>query len=634
MYQEHYFYLAFDTDDCAGFVTRNFTFIEFVGVIEPDWNCTLKDGTGYKTFPAPLKDGACTDLKQQCSNFTAIKDSVDFHSIVGAFKMVCEDDNKVEYIQLIQSLAMLIGAVIGGHVGDHLGRNTIFFLCQLCIIITSIMTTASQTWVHYAICQGITGFLYGGIEVMVMTTMMEMTNNKYRLIPNASFQWPLAYLIIALIAYLTKGWQLYFIFLNAVGSFFSIGFIMFLESPRWLIATGQFEEAAEVLNDIAHCRWNDAAVHFTENDLKNLPSEPNQKYRLYNFFHLFSKRKLVQQTLLQMFSMFTYSIISANYNYSVSSWESNIIPFVAINGGLRFIIPIVIIYFDFKIPSLGRKVQFVASLICEGFCYGGVIILMLCGYKHSYSWVNVLITIATMINDSAFWMNIVQITTQRYPTVIRCTAFGFIQCFKHLGYMVGVYIMKPILKSEDPIYAFVIPEVLIVVTIVLGIVLQPEVKGKSLKDTMDEVNKGRIVTRLPTGLLQLVSQFRTDQGAHKSELEEAFKTQMSKAKRSETVLSVASVPTPPHTKPKSSNKDSSKSSTDVLPDTNQRKPKSSSKDSSNIHQRKTPNSSKSSSKASSNVASQVNHGYDSESSLSELDLPTTKKSSSTSTIRF
>lgn len=482
------------------------------------------------TFKAPVKGKSCDILKEKCESFSAIKGSKEFHSIVGAFKMICDDENKPGYIQIIQSAAMLLGAVIGGHIGDHIGRNTFFFLGQLLTIVSSTMTTAAQNWWSYSITQGITGFIYGAIEVMVLTTMMELTNNKYRLIPNSSYQWPLAYLSISLISYLTKDWQLYFIFLNAVGSLISIGFIMFLESPRWLIATRQFEEAADVLNDIAHCRWNDAAIHFTENDFKNLPSEPKEKYRFYNFFHLFSKFKLTQQTILQMLSMFTYSIISINFNYSITTWEQNVIPFVAINGGLRFIIPILIIFFDFKIPSLGRKIQFVASLVLEGLCFGTVIILMLCGYKHTFVWINVLVTIATLINDSAFWINIVQISTQRYPTVIRCTAFGFIQAFKHAGYIVGIIIIKPLIEGNHPIYVFVIPEILIIITIIGGIILQPEVKGKSLKDTMDEVNKGRQVTRLPTGLLQLVSQFRVDQMSHRLELEESFRNKLLNAK--------------------------------------------------------------------------------------------------------
>lgn len=80
---------------------------------------------------------------------------------------------------------------------------------------------------------------------------------RYRLIANASFQKPLAYLVIALIAYLTKDWQHYFIFLNLVTSPTAIAFMLFLESPRWLVASGRLEEACEVwIQDLVNTTTN------------------------------------------------------------------------------------------------------------------------------------------------------------------------------------------------------------------------------------------------------------------------------------------------------------------------------------------------------------------------------------------
>ncbi|VDM73721.1 unnamed protein product [Strongylus vulgaris] len=81
--------------------------------------------------------------------------------------------------------------------------------------------------------------------------MMEYTNNKYRVVMANAFQWPFAYMTIALIAYLTKGWQNFFVFLNLVSSPITIGFMLFLESPRWLIATGKLDKACDVRGFLA-----------------------------------------------------------------------------------------------------------------------------------------------------------------------------------------------------------------------------------------------------------------------------------------------------------------------------------------------------------------------------------------------
>ncbi|VDO59983.1 unnamed protein product [Heligmosomoides polygyrus] len=158
----------------------NSTFMDVLGSLEPDWNCTLKNG-GYQTgaymrvylhfLKAPTNDGSCAFLKNNCSSYTAERDSVEFVSLVADFKMICDDADKVEWIQVIQAGGSLVGSIIGGHMGDHLGRQTIFFTGQLLIIITSMMSTASQNWIAYASIQGVNCFLYGVIELNLTKTM-------------------------------------------------------------------------------------------------------------------------------------------------------------------------------------------------------------------------------------------------------------------------------------------------------------------------------------------------------------------------------------------------------------------------------------------------------------------------------
>ncbi|KAJ1350742.1 hypothetical protein KIN20_006617 [Parelaphostrongylus tenuis] len=181
----------------------NSTFIEVLGSIEPNWNCTLKNGS-YFTVHAPTNDESCIFLHTNCTKYTAEKKSVGFVSLVGDFKMICNDADKVKWIQVIQAGGSLVGSIIGGHMGDYYGRKTMFFIGQLFIIITSIMSTASRNWIAYACIQGMNCFLYGVIEVTSLTMMMEYTNNKYRIVMASAFQWPIAYIVISLIAFLTK----------------------------------------------------------------------------------------------------------------------------------------------------------------------------------------------------------------------------------------------------------------------------------------------------------------------------------------------------------------------------------------------------------------------------------------------
>lgn len=505
----------------------NSTFMHVLGSFEPDWNCTLANNH-TTTITAPTNDSTCDYIKKNCKNLSPIKQNLEFFSIVGQFQLICDDSDKVEYIEVIMAGSSLIGSIIGGHMGDHFGRQTIFFTGELLIIITSMMCTAAQSWIAFACIQGVNCFLYGVIETTSLTMMVEFTSNKYRVIMVNAFQWPIAYMTSALIAFLTKGWQVYFVFLNLVSSPLAIGFMLFLESPRWLIARNDLSQACEVLNDIAHQRWNNTKAKFTTKDISAIHKQEKQGF--YWFYHLFSTKRLAKQSCLQIISVLTYAMVSNTYLFTVTGLHDSAIMFTFLDGVFRLFIPIIIVIFDLMVPSFGRKIQYLGSLVVEGILFGVIIALVATGTcTYDSKPVTILVIIATMINDCIFWINIVQITTQRYPTVIRCIAFGFLHSFRHIGAIIGFVILKPLLTSGWPTGAFVIPEAMIVLTIFVGFFFQPETKGKALMDQMVEANYGRLENELPRALMRLAAGHRVDQ----SEMRQVHRKEMEKAKAAE-----------------------------------------------------------------------------------------------------
>uniref|UniRef100_A0A7E4UV30 MFS domain-containing protein n=1 Tax=Panagrellus redivivus TaxID=6233 RepID=A0A7E4UV30_PANRE len=488
----------------------NFSFVNIVGSTEPSWLCTYPDGT--TAIIKPDADNKCDILQHKCSSFTALKNSTDFNSIVASFKMVCDDRNKPEWIQISLACAMLVGSVIGGHLGDWYGRQFLFYVCQLGVVITSCLTTAAQTWQSYIVVQALNGILYGIIEVESITLLMEYTNNVFRMIPNACYQANIANIVIALIAYLTKDWQLFFVFLNLVTSPIIMMFMLFNESPRWLVATGRMSGACNVLNDIANRRWNGTEANFTSKQLEGIPHETHRKK--YNFFHLFSNARVLKQSCMQLLSMFTYSLVSICYLYVIKDWSDvrNISPIllVCLDGVVRLIIPILIIILDYKFKNFTRRSQFLGSLTIMALCFIAVIALVATGSSYTSPGVVAPLIVAAMINDSAFWMNIIQVTTQRYPTVIRCIAFGCLHSAKHIGTVISILIMHDdLLKNEDKrIIAFIVPGAMVIVTLVVGYFLQHDTKGKRLLDTIDQKNFDAEEFALPRALMQTAIMYR------------------------------------------------------------------------------------------------------------------------------
>ncbi|VDM49732.1 unnamed protein product, partial [Toxocara canis] len=528
----------------------NYTFIGVLGSIEPSWDCTTQNGSTV-TIEPPTDDAKCAFLKSNCTQLSAIKSSVEFYSLVAAWKLICDDKDKPVLIQLIQAVGGFMGSFVGGHCGDHFGRKKFFFTGQLCIIITSVMATAAVSWYTYAICLFLNAIFYGMIEVTSLTLMMEYTNDKYRLISNACFQWPIAYMVIALIAFLTKDWQYFFIFLNLVSSPIAIAFILFYESPRWLVASDQLERACEVLNDIAHRRWNDANIKFTANDLNLIPRDNNKKKPFYNVYHLFCTRRLFKQTFMQLLSMFTYGLVSSTYFYTLKGlhdWmikssisSDNAIMFTFLHGVFRIFVPPIVIFLDFKFFKFGRKIQLIGSLTINCLCFAALTALMILNVRCDHIAVTVLVIVATMINESAFWMNIAQITAQRYPTVIRCIAYGSIHAFKHIGLIVGISVLEPFLSTR-PLWAFLIPEIFIVITLVCGIVLQAETKGKALTDRLIESQFGRLENEIPRALMRLAAGHRFNQVTVRERLKQQARAQELKLHERRNIETVENAP--------------------------------------------------------------------------------------------
>ncbi|VDM60039.1 unnamed protein product [Angiostrongylus costaricensis] len=354
-----------------------------------------------------------------------------------------------------------------------------FFIGQLFIIITSIMSTASRNWIAYAFIQGMNCFLYGVIE----------------------------------------GWQNFFVFLNLVSSPLTIGFMLFHESPRWLIATGKLDMACSVLNDIAHQRWNNTKARFTTTDISFI--HKNDKKRCYTFYHLFSSPRLAKQSLMQILSMFTYALVTNTYLCTVGRVHDSAIMFIFLDGIFRLFTPFIIIFLDLYIPRFGRKIQFIGALVIEAVLFGIIILLISSGYDYSHIYVTIPVIISIMINDCVFWINIVQITTQRYPTVIRSIAFGSLHSIKHIGSIAAILVVTPLLSSWT-LGAFVIPEIFVIITIVIGLFLQPETKGKALMDQIVEANYGRLENELPRALIRLAAGHKVAQ----MELREKYRREL------------------------------------------------------------------------------------------------------------
>lgn len=70
--------------------------------------------------------------------------------------------------------------------------------------------------------------------------------------------------------------------------------------------------------------------------------------------------------------------------------------------------------------------------------------------------------------------------------------------------IVSLLFVDPLLKSWHA-GAYIIPEVFVLLTLVMGFFLQPESKGKPLMDRMKEVKYGRFENEIPKALMRIAA---------------------------------------------------------------------------------------------------------------------------------
>ncbi|KRX20754.1 Solute carrier family 22 member 7 [Trichinella nelsoni] len=212
--------------------------------IDPIDNSTVSNGEDEKYFCQMIK--TCRNLKEV---------DLQFSSMTSDWKLVCDRRSYVFILLASFLIGRMIGAIVGGHLSDNLGRLRGLFVYLSAGLVVRSLSIACTDWKSFAIFQFVTGAIFGQIQTTCTTLLIETTDGKYRYIPIACSQMSVSYLFIALIAYCTSEWRMYLIFISLLSSPLLYSYLLYQESLRWLISKGKISEAAAVITELCSDRW-------------------------------------------------------------------------------------------------------------------------------------------------------------------------------------------------------------------------------------------------------------------------------------------------------------------------------------------------------------------------------------------
>ncbi|KRZ97400.1 Solute carrier family 22 member 7 [Trichinella sp. T8] len=432
--------------------------------IDPIDNSTVSNGEDEKYFCQMIK--TCRNLKEV---------DLQFSSMTSDWKLVCDRRSYVFILLASFLIGRMIGAIVGGHLSDNLGRLRGLFVYLSAGLVVRSLSIACTDWKSFAIFQFVTGAIFGQIQTTCTTLLIETTDGKYRYIPIACSQMSVSYLFIALIAYCTSEWRMYLIFISLLSSPLLYSYLLYQESLRWLISKGKISEAAAVITELCSDRWKGDNCDIYPQQLTTLLVIPTQN-KLFTFVDLFRSKSLSIKTLSLILSVISCSFVNSGFIlFSNLSIIQNMYLHLLLNGSFRMIFLIIGIMLNAKFSRLGCKHMMLFSLGSIIICFGVVIVVFFVKSDFNSNILYGILLLAMALNGSIYEMTVLHTAAVIYPTVMRGIAIGFIIGFQDLGTIIIGAVIEFSTKIW-PIVPCLAIEIFLIITFLGAMWYLPETK--------------------------------------------------------------------------------------------------------------------------------------------------------------
>ncbi|CAJ0575870.1 unnamed protein product, partial [Mesorhabditis spiculigera] len=445
----------------------NYLFMSFGGLYRTcddlEWNLeTVKD--------------VCTMVKNCPQNASSTSY---FYSLYEDENFVCPNSGLPQHLQSLQAIGSGIGALVGGHAADQLGRKLISTTGAILMILSGLLGALSPDWMVLAVAMFGMGFSYGILIDAALTLATETVGPKFRIVQTLAVQWSVAMQIASVIAYFAGSWRLYLIVINVavVPALFLLN--TWVESPRWLIQKRDLKTAAICLNKIA--ARNQEKVRFTEDDLKEIElDDGNQK--LYSVWHLFMTRQLFLYSIVMILSALTAETTIAVILFDVQSLAGNPFLNVALYGTLRMWVPLFIIFLEKYSNNIGRRALFIYSQTFTVLCFT-IFLILPSTFPYQSMIKTVLALVGGIVNASIFFTVYKQYSMELYPTLMRAMAVGTFGVVERIGGGLSPQLVY-LSRVFWPGFGVCVATVFCAASLIAGFFVLPETKNRTMPDTL------------------------------------------------------------------------------------------------------------------------------------------------------
>lgn len=425
------------------------------------------------------------------------------NELAAEFQLVCENEYKLAFIGMANSLARFFGLPLVGMLSDRyidpfeefiikseynnfgihrFGRLTVLIWGTMVSSALGVIQAFASNIYMYLTMEFLTSLFSVAVYSSGFVLAVEWVSSKYRIYTGILMPIfvPISEIIIASIAMFTTNFRTLLLIIYAPGLLTFVYHWLLPESTRWLYATSQYAKGEQNLKQMAQANHEPLTQH-TMDDLRHryenekLQQAKSRKFPVLDVFTKCSRTfRFFSLSLVWMASTFVYygvGIISAQLHIGTNKYINfMIISSAEIPGNLLA---------TFLLNRLGRR-----PLICGAMALNGLAIFATTLTTNEYL-ILFLFVFAKFSIVCAFSSTYI-FTAELWPTYLRHTMLGMCSMIGRLGTLcASAATLLIYISPQLPFYVFTAAAW----TAAALLLFNPETNGHKLPETFEEIEK-------------------------------------------------------------------------------------------------------------------------------------------------
>ncbi|XP_068618666.1 beta-alanine transporter-like [Battus philenor] len=420
-----------------------------------------------------------------CANGWYYEKDVYKNTVVTEWNLVCNRDFYPTLGLVLLAVGGIIGNYIFGYLQDTIGRKPSFFIYLLIESVFGVATAFAQNYPLWIIYRIGVGFTVPAIMATPYVLAIELVGPRCRTLCTilSNIAYSMGLILLAGVVYLVRDWR----HLALATTLPFICFFFYIwpmpESPRWLLARGQFEKAEIILKNMARINGKSLPANYMVQLRRKYESDKEKqelekaKNRQYGILDLFRTPNLRKKTIIITFIWFTNTSVYVGLSY-----------YAPVLGGDEFLnfflagiveLPTYLFLWP-SMERLGRR-----WTLCMSMVVGGVACLTTFLVQHE-TYVTLALYCVGKMGISSSFVVLPLMASELYPTVVRGLGMSLSSVLGMLG---PIFIpLVNYLGSDIMVLPLIIMGTLLVAGGIASLLL-PETLNQHLPQTLEDGEK-------------------------------------------------------------------------------------------------------------------------------------------------